>query len=78
MESYKLAADVPSHGWGGLFEYFFFPANARGGAFEAEGALLALIGGLNRTSLLTLNLLYAVAVQSVLFCTVRGWTKARH
>ena len=76
MESYKLAADVPSHGWGGLFEYFFFPANARGGAFEAEGALLALIGGLNRTSLLTLNLLYAVAVQSVLFCTVRGWTKS--
>lgn len=47
--------------------------NAHGGAFQVEGALLALIGGPNRISLLTLNLVYFVALQSAVFWTVRRW-----
>ncbi len=71
VQSYQLIANFQVHGWSALFAPILHPTSATGLTFTVQGALLALLGGPNRTAMLSLNLLYFIALQLVLFGTVR-------
>jgi hypothetical protein len=48
------------------------PGNPTGTTFVLQGALLSLIGGANRTTFLSVNLLYFLSLQFVLFAVIRS------
>jgi hypothetical protein len=72
--SYRLADEIRRQGWGVmLLEYLQPPAT--GVSFVVEGALLAYVFGPLRTALLSLNLMYFIALQLVLFYAIRARTR---
>lgn len=71
LETYRLLDAFHSQGWKALFAPMFQPNSATTLTFMSQGALLALIGGPNRTAIISLNLIYFFALQLVLFTTVR-------
>lgn len=72
VEVYRLIDAFQTGGWAALFAPIIHPASPNGVSFAVQGALLTLIGGPNRTAMLSLNLLYVLALQLVLFKTVRA------
>ena len=50
------------------------PTSATGTTFVLQGALLSLIGGENRTAILSINLVYLLALQFVFFVVIRTRT----
>jgi hypothetical protein len=76
QEAYSIISDVQSIGWVALFSHFGdSPTSA---IFPLQGALLAFVAGPYRGSILSLNMLYLLAAQAVLFWTVQrrggsGW-----
>lgn len=71
---YELVERIRTIGWAQFFLEFAPPKNAFGATFLPQGAVLALIGGGSRTSILSLNLIYFIALQVALFETVRRKT----
>jgi len=71
---YELVERIRAHGWIELLLEFAPPKHAFGASFLAQGAVLALIGGNTRTSILSLNLVYFIALQIALFEAVRRKT----
>jgi len=78
LQTYDLLEKFKAEGWRAFATQLLHPAAATGATFTLQGALLALIGGANRTAMLSLNLLYFLALQLVLFDTVRHRTRNAH
>ncbi len=72
--SYRLFEAMRSGDFMPVAALIFGPMHANGIAFQLQGALLALLLGAGRASLLSLNFLYFAALQVVLFKTVRWKT----
>jgi putative flippase GtrA len=62
LETYRLLDAFHSGGWKALFTPILQPNSATGMTFTFQGALLGLIGGPNRTAIISLNLLYFLAL----------------
>jgi hypothetical protein len=73
--TYDLIARTMSGGWTVLVDEFLHPRQSNGLSFTVQGTLLGLLFGSNRAVLLSLNLIYFLAAQIILFQTVRGQTK---
>jgi hypothetical protein len=71
---YELIERIRFNGWIELLHEFAPPKHAFGATFLVQGALLALIGGNTRTSILTLNLVYFLAAEFAMFETIRRKT----
>jgi hypothetical protein len=71
--TYNLVEGFFLKGWGAFGSQF--GSNATGATFPMQAAFLALIGGVSRASMLALNLVYFLLLQSVLFWTVRNKTR---
>src|SRR5229473_645078 len=74
LATYDLISAFHTRGLSVLVEELLQPSSATGTTFVLQGALLSLIGGANRTALLSLNLLYLLALQFAFFQTVRART----
>ena len=74
LDTYDLIDRFRMSGWSAFVTEFLDPRHAQGVTFVIQGALLSLVGGANRTTLISLNLLYFLALQLVLFHTVRART----
>jgi hypothetical protein len=72
--SYRLADEIRRQGWGVMLLECLQPP-ATGVSFVVEGALLAYVFGPLRTALLSLNLMYFIALQLVLFYAIRARTR---
>jgi hypothetical protein len=73
--TYDLIARTMSGGWTVVLDEFINPRQANGISFPVQAALLGLLFGANRTVLLSLNLIYLLATQVVLFQAVRTHTR---
>jgi hypothetical protein len=73
-ETYRLFEAMRSGNFTALAADILGPSHPTGITFEIQGALLALLLGTGRASLLSLNFLYFAALQVVLFQTVRWKT----
>src|SRR5262249_46507766 len=74
LSTYDLIEQFRTSGWSAFVTTFLQPGHATGVTFVIQGALLSLLGGANRTALISINLLYFLALQLVLFDTVRART----
>jgi hypothetical protein len=74
LATYDLIDDFQTRGFRAFVGEFLQPSSATGTTFVLQGALLSLVGGANRTALLSLNLLYLLALQFTFFQTVRART----
>jgi hypothetical protein len=70
--TYDLIDAFHLRGFGAFVGELLQPANATGTTFDLQGALLSLIGGKNRTTLLSINLLYLLILQLVFFLVIRS------
>ena len=70
-ETYDLIARFRAQGWRALVEQYIDGKHASGITFIVQGAIMALWGGVGRTALLSVNLLYFLALQLVLFTSLR-------
>src|SRR5260370_32769373 len=57
-----------------MVEELLQPSSATGTTFVLQGALLSRIGGENRTAILSVNLVYLLALQFVFFVVIRTRT----
>jgi hypothetical protein len=71
VDTYRLFDSFLKQGWLALFAPILHPDSANGLTFAFQGALMTLVGGANRATLLTINFAYFVILQIVLFKTVR-------
>lgn len=76
LSTYDLIAAFHAHGATAFVAELFQPASATGSTFVLQGALLSFIGGENRTALLSINLIYLLALQLVLFFVIRSRSSA--
>jgi hypothetical protein len=74
LATYDLIGGFHARGFGVFVDELLLPSSATGATFVLQGALLSLIGGENRTTLLSINLLYLLALQLVFFVVVRSRT----
>ncbi|WLA68021.1 hypothetical protein [Bradyrhizobium diazoefficiens] len=81
LETYDLADKIRAYGMAELPKALFESGNATGTTFALQGSLISLIGGVSRTTFLTINVIYLLAAQFIVFLTVRslsssafGWT----
>ena len=74
LATYDLIGAVHAKGLSALLDELLQPRNATGTTFVMQGALLALIGGENRTTILSINLLYLLVLQLVFFFVIRSRT----
>lgn len=71
LDTYELIERARKSAWAFVHE-FTQPQQANGLSFTVQGALIGVVVGPNRTALLSLNFLYFIAVQLVLFTTARA------
>ena len=71
VETYHLIDAFQAHGWSALVERVTRPTSPTGVSFAVQGTLLALVGGPNRTAMLSLNLISFLVLQLAVFTTVR-------
>ena len=62
-------------GWLGVIDEFIRVKHAASVAFTAQGAMLGLLFGANRTVILSLNLIYFLFLQLALFRSILGCTR---
>src|SRR5882724_4527179 len=74
IATYDLISAFHARGPSVLVEELLQPNSATGTTFVLQGALLSLIGGENRTAILTVNLVYLLALQFVFFAVIRTRT----
>jgi len=74
LATYDLIGAVHTKGLSALVDELLRPGDATGTTFVLQGALLALIGGENRTAILSINLAYLLALQAVFFFVIRSRT----
>jgi len=74
IATYDLISAFHARGLSVLVEELLQPNSATGTTFVLQGALLSLIGGENRTAILTVNLVYLLALQFVFFAVIRTRT----
>lgn len=72
LSTYDLIAAFHARGAAAFVVELFQPASATGSTFVLQGALLSFIGGENRTALLSINLVYLLALQLVMFFVIRS------
>jgi len=72
--TYQLFEAIRERGWSALGSVITNPPTATGTALIIQGALLSLIGGATRTTLISINLIYFIALQIVVFLTVMART----
>lgn len=72
LSTYDLLGAFHSIGAGAFVGELLQANNPNGATFVLQGALLSLIGGVNRTAFLSVNLLYFLALQTVLFAAIRS------
>jgi hypothetical protein len=70
IETFRILNRYFTEGWLAFARYIMEGGLATGATFSLQGALAALIGGPNRTAMVSLNLLYFLALQGMLFRTV--------
>lgn len=70
--TYDLLGAFHANGSRAFVDELLQPGNPTGTTFVLQGALLSLIGGANRTTILSINLLYFLGLQFVLFAVVRS------
>jgi hypothetical protein len=75
LRTYQLIDAFHREGWTALLKEIIRPNSATGVSFAVQGAVLSILGGANRTAMLSLNLLYLVTLQTTLYCTVRTLTR---
>lgn len=73
--SYQLIEQFRVYGWSAFIDFVLGSRSPTGVLLTAQGALLGLLGGANRASLLTINLLYFFTVQIALFWCIRSRTR---
>jgi hypothetical protein len=76
VQSYLLVGAFFREGWFGLLS--FFGTAPQGATFPIQGALLALIGGVHRVSMTSINVVYFLSVQIAVFWTVSRKTGSAH
>jgi hypothetical protein len=74
LATYDLIGAFHARGPTVLVEELLQPNSATGTTFVLQGALLSLIGGENRTAILSVNLIYLLALQFVFFVVIRTRT----
>jgi hypothetical protein len=74
LATYDLIEAEQTRGLHAFLDELFLQSSATGTTFVLQGALLSLVGGANRTTLLSLNLLYLLALQFTFFQTIRART----
>src|ERR1700688_4612864 len=74
LATYDLISAFHARGPSVLVEELLQPNTATGTTFVLQGALLSLIGGANRTAILSVNLVYLLALQLVFFVVIRTRT----
>jgi hypothetical protein len=74
LATYDLIGAFHARGLSALVEELLQPNSATGTTFVLQGALLSLIGGANRTAILSINLVYLFALQFVFFVVIRTRT----
>src|SRR6266446_9836996 len=74
IATYDLIGAFHARGPSALVEELLQPNSATGTTFVLQGALLSLIGGENRTAILSVNLVYLLALQFVFFVVIRTLT----
>jgi hypothetical protein len=74
LATYDLINDFQMRGFRAFIDEFLQPSSATGTTFVLQGALLSFVGGANRTALLTVNLLYLLAMEFTFFQTIRAHT----
>src|SRR5216683_1217190 len=74
IATYDLIGAFHARGPSVFVEELLQPNSATGTTFVLQGALLSLIGGENRTAILSINLVYLLALQFVFFVVIRTRT----
>src|SRR5258705_4822565 len=74
IATYDLIGAFHARALSALVEELLQPNSATGTTFVLQGALLSLIGGENRTAILSVNLIYLLALQFVFFVVIRTRT----
>jgi hypothetical protein len=74
IATYDLISTFHARGLSVLVDELLQPSSATGTTFVLQGALLSLIGGENRTAILSINLVYLLALQFVFFVVIRTRT----
>src|SRR3984893_8766557 len=74
LATYDLISAFHVRGPSVFVEELLQPTSATGSTFVLQGALLSLIGGQNRTAILSINLVYLLALQVVFFVVIRTRT----
>src|SRR6266850_3541587 len=72
--TYDLISAFHARGPSVFVEELLQPTSATGTTFVLQGTLLSLIGGENRTTILSINLVYLLALQLVFFVVIRTRT----
>src|SRR5258708_12687481 len=78
IATYDLIGAFHARGLSALVEELLQPNSATGTTFVLQGALLSLIGGENRTAILSVNLIYLLALQFVFSVVIRTRTRLTH
>ncbi|WPO44261.1 hypothetical protein [Tardiphaga sp. 42S5] len=76
LSTYDLIHAAHVRGMQAFIEELFQPLSATGSTFVLQGGLLSLLGGANRTTILSINLIYLIALQAVLFGVIRSVSSA--
>src|SRR5258707_13583315 len=71
LATYDLISAFHARGLSVLVEELLLPSSATGTTFVLQGALLSIIGGENRTAILSINLVYLLALQFAFFVVFR-------
>src|SRR5882672_1819610 len=74
LATYDLISAFHARGPSVFVKELLQPTSATGTTFVLQGALLSLIGGENRTAILSINLVYLLALQVVFFVVIRTRT----
>src|SRR6202171_4995121 len=74
LATYDLISAFHARGPSVIVEELLQPNSANGTTFVLQGALLSLVGGENRTAILSINLVYLLALQLVFFVVIRTRT----
>ncbi len=74
--TYRLFDAIRDHGWVSILSEIANPPTASGTALIVQGAVIAFFGGPNRTALASLNLIYFIILQLVVFQTIRIRTRS--
>lgn len=74
--TYRLFEAIRNHGWVAILSEIAHPSTPSGTALIVQGAVIAFLGGPNRTALASLNLIYFIILQLAVFQAIRVRTRS--